>query len=155
MKRLSKGRDRGFNILVTVSMTIMTIFVLIPFVLLFMSSISSEKSLAFHGYEFFPHELSLDAYLYISRNAATIFRSYGITILVTGIGMAAGVAITALLAYPLSRKDFSHRNVILFLISYHDIQWRNSAQLYHVGKVFPHKEYIVGIDYPQTVGQCV
>lgn len=115
-RTLLRSKSDKFNIFATVSMTVMVIFILIPFVLLFMSSISSEKFLAFHGYKFWPQEFSLDAYLYISRNAATIFRAYGITIFVTIIGAATGVTLTASLSYPLSRKDFSHRNRILFLI---------------------------------------
>lgn len=111
-----KTKDRGFNILVTTSLTVLTIFILMPFVLLFMSSISSEKSLAFYGYQFWPKEFSFDAYLYISRNAAIIFNSYANTIISTSVGTIIGLVLTALLAFPLSQKDFSHRGVILFLI---------------------------------------
>ncbi len=116
MKNHAVPKDRGFNILATSTMSIVTILTLTPFVLLFMSSVASEKSLAFYGYQFWPSEFSLDAYLYISRNAEAIFRSYGITLLITACGTILGVLLTALLAFPLSQKDFSHRGVILFAI---------------------------------------
>lgn len=116
MKKHAAVKDRGFQTLATATMTIVTILTLVPFALLFMSSLASEKSLAFHGYQFWPSEFSLDAYLYISRNAEAIFRSYGITLLITACGTGLGVLLTALLAFPLSQKDFAHRNVILFAI---------------------------------------
>ncbi|MCL2035267.1 MAG: carbohydrate ABC transporter permease [Oscillospiraceae bacterium] len=116
MENRLKHGERSFHTIVNISMMLLALIVLAPFLLLFMSSVSSEQSLIAHGYRFWPGEFSLDAYLYISRNTQTIIRSYGLTVLTTVIGTGLGLTLTATLAYPLSRRDFSHRNVILFLV---------------------------------------
>ncbi|NBD25505.1 carbohydrate ABC transporter permease [Paenibacillus glycinis] len=78
---------------------------LLPFLLLFITSITDEQSIIRHGYSFFPETFSLAAYQYLWHDIGRILHAYGITIAITLIGTAAGLIITALLAYPLSRKD--------------------------------------------------
>ena len=56
------------------------------------------------------------AYQYIIRQGEKILRAYLITILVTVIGTAGNIALSALLAYPLSVKTLPHRNVITFFV---------------------------------------
>ncbi|SFA82303.1 putative aldouronate transport system permease protein [Cohnella sp. OV330] len=99
-----------------------TIFILlaalcvIPFLLLFMSSISSESSIVNNGYSFWPKEFSLEAYTYLWSQKLAMFHSYGITILITVVGTFAGLLISALLAYPLSRQDLPIRGILSFLV---------------------------------------
>jgi putative aldouronate transport system permease protein len=89
---------------------------LIPFVLLFMSSVSSESSIVNNGYSFWPKEFSLEAYTYLWSQKSAMFNSYGITILITLIGTFVGLLISALLAYPLSRRDLPMRGILSFLV---------------------------------------
>jgi len=91
-------------------------FCLVPFLLLFSSSFSSEASLMKYGYSFFPREVSFAAYEYLFGSSSSIVRSYGITILVTVIGTTVNLVLTILLAYPLSRRDLPYRNVFAFII---------------------------------------
>ncbi|MDG0809858.1 carbohydrate ABC transporter permease [Cohnella rhizosphaerae] len=88
----------------------------IPFLLLFMSSISSESSIVNNGYSFWPKEFSLEAYTYLWSQKLAMFNSYGITILITVAGTFVGLLISALLAYPLSRRDLPIRGVLSFLV---------------------------------------
>lgn len=88
----------------------------LPLLLVFMVSITEEKSLLRNGYSFFPKEIDFSAYHYLFRGSDTILRAYGITIFVTVVGTTLGLFLTALLAYPLSRKDFPLRNVFTFYI---------------------------------------
>ena len=46
----------------------------------------------------------------------SIFRAYGMTILITATGTVANIAMTALFAYPLSLKKLPARRVITFLV---------------------------------------
>jgi putative aldouronate transport system permease protein len=78
-------------------------------------SLSSETSLV-HGYRFIPDEWSLDAYAFMWAKRATIFRAYGLTILVTVVGTIVSLIMTSMFAYPLSRKDFKPRNVFAFIL---------------------------------------
>lgn len=95
---------------------LVTLCMILPLVLLFISSITSEKTLLVNGYSFFPKELSLDAYDYIWKNRLTIFRAYGITILVTIIGTALNLTMSTLMAFALSIRKLPFRNVISFYV---------------------------------------
>ncbi|WP_261302064.1 carbohydrate ABC transporter permease [Paenibacillus andongensis] len=88
----------------------------VPFMLLFLSSITDENEIIRYGYSFFPTEFSLLAYHYILAEGSDIFRAYGITVLVTVLGTTVSLVITSLLAYPISRKDYPLRNVLAFVV---------------------------------------
>lgn len=111
----SKSAKR-FEILAHTVMIFITVCIVLPFILLFMSSITSETALVRDGYSFFPKELSLDAYKFIADNAANVFRAYGITIFVTVVGTAINLAMSALLAYPLSLKNLPGKRFFSFNI---------------------------------------
>ena len=96
-------------------MTIVTVIMIAPLVLLFIASISSEQTLLVNGYSFFPKELSLDAYRYILTNRQTVLRAYGMTILVTAIGTAVNLLLSATLGYVLSVRNLPFRNAISFM----------------------------------------
>lgn len=87
-----------------------------PFVLLTVSSITSEKVILQLGYSFFPSEISFDAYKYLWRTRNEIFKAYGITVFITVVGTVLSLGMGVLLAYPLSRKDLPYRNVFAFLV---------------------------------------
>lgn len=97
-------------------MTIVTVIMIAPLVLLFIASISSEQTLLVNGYSFFPKELSLDAYRYILTNRQTVLRPYGMTILVTAIGTAVNLLLSATLGYVLSVRNLPFRNAISFYV---------------------------------------
>ena len=111
----SKSAKR-FEILAHTVMIFVTVCIVLPFILLFMSSITSETALVRDGYSFFPKEFSLDAYGFIVDNASNVFRAYGITIFVTVVGTAINLAMSALLAYPLSLKNLPGRRILSFYI---------------------------------------
>ena len=106
----------AYQCVITIFILLLMFAIIAPFVLLIMSSISSESSLIRNGYRFIPKAFSLDAYKYILRNADTILRAYGMTLLTTALGTSLSLCITILLAYPLSHKDLKGRKVIMFLI---------------------------------------
>lgn len=97
-------------------MIIWTLLIILPFLLLFMSSITQEQVLVSNGYSFFPKEFSLASYAYILKSGATILRAYGISILVTVIGTILNVALSALMAYPLSLKNLPGRKFMMFFV---------------------------------------
>lgn len=88
----------------------------LPFVLLISASLTDEKALLTQGYGFWPAVFSLEAYSYLLKQASQIIHAYGITVFITVAGTAISLIITALLAYPLSRKDLPHRNVFNFIV---------------------------------------
>lgn len=109
-------RNRGYQILANAVMILVTVVVVLPFLLLFMSSITDENVLLAQGYSFIPAKFSLGAYEYIFRSGDKIFRAYGMTVLITLVGTFFNVAMTALFAYPLCLKKLPGRKVITFLV---------------------------------------
>ena len=128
--------EKRYQIVITIIVLLLVVATICPFVLLFMSSISSESSLIRNGYQFWPKEFSLNAYKYITRNADTIIRAYGLTILTTIVGTFLCLFLTITLAYPLSRKNLKGRRVILLLILL--------TMLFHGGVV---PSYILWVKY--------
>lgn len=89
---------------------------LLPFLLLIMSSISSETSIIQHGYSLFPQEFSSKAYVYLLDHWEELGRAYGITVFITVIGTIASLAITSMLAYPISRQDLPWKKFWAFFV---------------------------------------
>ncbi len=108
--------ETTFQIVINIILIFLTLCSLLPFVLLIMSSVTQESALIADGYQFWPRVFSLAAYRYIIARAGTIFKAYGITMLVTLVGTTISLIITPLLAYPLSRQDFKLHNVMSFLV---------------------------------------
>lgn len=112
-------RSRNFYIYQTVIHFILiclTLVIVLPLILLFVSSLSSERSLIVNGYSFLPAEFSLDAYRYIWQNRGTVFRAYGITIIVTLAGTVLNIVISAMMAYGLSDRKLLFRGFFNFYI---------------------------------------
>ncbi|MEK5061423.1 carbohydrate ABC transporter permease [Paenibacillus sp. FSL H7-0326] len=122
-----KNESRGLTWFSYITMIAFSLFCLIPFVLLISASFTDQEEIIAHGYSFIPRDFSIDAYTYLLDRGSDIARAYGITIFVTVVGTAASVAISALLAYPLSRSVTPHRTLIMFLVFF--------TMLFHGGLV--------------------
>jgi putative aldouronate transport system permease protein len=114
LKRL-RGKD-GRQIAIIMILTLVAIFCILPFLLLLTASFTDNNTILREGYSLFPSKYSLFAYEYLLLNAGSIFRAYGITVLVTVIGTVVSLTITALLAYPLSRRELPHRSAWTFFV---------------------------------------
>lgn len=108
--------ERIIEKLAYVVMIIVGILILLPFIVLFVSSITEESTLLREGYSLIPRKISLEAYYYIWDKKETIFRSYLVTIMVTIIGTLLCVIITAMIAYPLSLDYLPGRKLISFIV---------------------------------------
>lgn len=114
--RQKKDDLKRFKIFATTVMAVISIMSLLPILLIAIASVTSEKVLISSGYTFFPSELSLDSYYYMVKQGPMILRSYGVSIFVVVVGTLISVLITAMLAYPMSRKNFRFRNVLAFFV---------------------------------------
>lgn len=108
--------DRKFQIFSHVVLGFFSFLCLFPFILMLISSLTSENSITLYGYSIFPHEWSLDAYRYIAREGRQIFRAYLTTIGVTVAGTLIGVYMTMTIAYLLSRRDLPGRRFMNFFV---------------------------------------
>lgn len=113
---LKTRENRRYQILCNVVLTLLTLFMVFPFLLLFMSSVTEENTLIMNGYSLFPQKFSLGAYQYIFQNGQKIFHAYGVTIFVTVVGTCINLWMSSMLAFGLSRKNLPFRRVITFYI---------------------------------------
>lgn len=108
--------EKKFQIKAHMIMIIITIIMVFPFILLIMASLTDNTFITLYGYSIFPKKLSLDAYLYIWDERIQIFRAYSITILVTLVGVFAGLLITVLYGYALSKPYFPGKTFFAFYL---------------------------------------
>ena len=106
----------SFQFYANLFMILLTLMCIFPFVLLIMASLTEEQSLIQNGYSIFPKQFGLDSYTYMFRSGSSIARAYFITILVTVAGTISSLIMTALMSYPLSRREFYGRNVLAFIV---------------------------------------
>lgn len=99
-------KNKGFQVFAHILMIFLTLCCLAPFILLFMSSFTSEDALIANGYSFFPAEFSAEAYRYILTDSTSILSAYGLSFLVTIVGTICNLTLTTLYAYPSPEKSF-------------------------------------------------
>ncbi|MFD2329925.1 carbohydrate ABC transporter permease [Cohnella sp. GCM10020058] len=112
--RNGSGRDRAFAALMYAVVIVFAIVCLLPFWLIVVNSFNSEKSILLHGFQLFPRDYTLYAYRFLFAGSQ-VFRSYGISLLVTGLGSIAALTVSAMFAYGLAHRKVRYRNVFGFL----------------------------------------
>ena len=109
-------KTKRYQFWINLILIVMTLTIILPFLLVFISSITDETVLIRNGYSFFPEKISFYAYQYIIRQGEKILRAYGVTILITVVGTFLNLMFSALLAYPLSVKTLPYRRQITFFV---------------------------------------
>lgn len=109
-------RPESLQIAAYVILSIISVCIITPFLLLIISSLTDENVILMYGYTFFPKQFSLGAYRYLYNARDIILNGYGITLAVTVIGTACAVVLTSLIAYPLSRKSLPGRFQLSFFV---------------------------------------
>lgn len=106
--------SKTFYVICYVIVALVALVCLIPFILLISGSFTSEQWIRFHGFSLWPGEFSLEAYKIIFKTPEKIVRAYGVSIFITAVGTLAGLFLTSLTAYVISRKDAKYRNALSF-----------------------------------------
>ncbi len=89
---------------------------LVPFILLVVASFTENSVALTEGYSFFPSAYSTAAYEYLAKEWRTIGLGYLMTVLVTVIGTAVGLMITAMFAYALSVPGLPLQRLLMTLV---------------------------------------
>nr|WP_285852635.1 carbohydrate ABC transporter permease [Paenibacillus lactis] len=95
---------------------LLSLAVVLPFLLVIAVSFTDEASLTENGYQFLPKSFSLEAYRYLLDAPDILLRSYGVTVTVTVIGALAGLLLTAMTAYVISRPDYRYNRATTFYV---------------------------------------
>ena len=104
---------RGFTY---VLLSLFALCCIIPFLLIFASSFSSETAIRRTGFTLWPTEISTYSYWLLLKSPQKMIGAYAVTICMTAIGTLIGLFIVAMTGYALQRRDFAFRNGIMFYI---------------------------------------
>lgn len=88
---------------------------LYPFIYTLSMSLSTTKAATEMGLHLYPKEVSIMAYQMVFKNR-DIITSYGNTLFRTIFGTLAGLLVTTLFAYAISRKEMPHRKLFTFIV---------------------------------------
>jgi putative aldouronate transport system permease protein len=108
-------RDRVFLVVVTIMLAVVLALVLLPVVYIVASSFSSAAAVSAGRVSFWPVEFSLRAYRVALTNPQ-VLRGYYNSLIYAVAGTLISVTLTVAIAYPLSRKTFFGRNVLMTLL---------------------------------------
>lgn len=122
------------NVILNIFFILYSALCIIPFLLIVGISVSDEHSLLTYGYHIIPKHFSDAAYRFVTSESRALLNSYGITIYATLVGTVLCVIITALFAYPLSRKDFKYRNLFSFIVFF--------TMIFHGGLIAGYMVYV-------------
>lgn len=128
-----KKKVHPITVIGYVVLAVASFLAIMPFVLMIISSVSSENSITTNGYSFWPSEFSLEAYKYLWTNAITIGRAYLTTIVTAVVGTALGLLMTIMLGYALSRPNLPGRKFLNFAVVF--------TMLFHGGLVASYLVY--------------
>jgi putative aldouronate transport system permease protein len=98
------------QVLINLFVGLFALLCILPFVLVIITSLSTERSITMNGYSFFPSEWSLEAYSVMFGPSSSIPRSYLVTTTATLIGTLAAVIITYGAGYTLANRQCRYRN---------------------------------------------
>lgn len=110
MQKRSFG-ERAAHFLIHLILAIYAFICTYPFVLTFMVSLGSEKSVIDNGYQLIPEEFSLLAYKTIFEDSS-IYYAYGVSIFVTTVGTLLSLLICGMAGYAMSLNRVRYRNAI-------------------------------------------
>jgi putative aldouronate transport system permease protein len=114
-KNVSFGKGSvGFNIVGYISIAILSLFCIIPFLLVISGSLMDEQAIIRNGFNIVPLPFSLQAYKTLFSFPEDIVSAYQVSIIITVIGTVISLFFTAMTAYVLSRGDFKWRNAVSF-----------------------------------------
>lgn len=109
--------DRVFLFVIYVILSLVLVAVLYPLIYIVSSSISSPAAVTSGRVWLWPVDFSLRGFQVLFRNPQ-IMQGYGNSIFYTSAGTLISVTLTVIIAYPLSRKSFFGRNVLMMLITF-------------------------------------
>lgn len=107
--------DKIFGIVNSFLLLVVLAIVMYPLIFVISASISNQLVVSSGEMWLFPKELTFVGYRKVFQNH-DILVGYGNTILYTVVGTSINLIMTILAAYPLSRRKFAGKNIIMFIM---------------------------------------
>ncbi|OPG98233.1 sugar ABC transporter permease [Chryseobacterium mucoviscidosis] len=109
--------DKTFLVTIYILLSIVALVVIYPLIFIVSSSISSPAAVTSGRVWLWPVDISFNGYKALF-NTPEILIGYGNSIFYTVAGTLISVALTIMIAYPLSRKTFFGRNTLMLIITF-------------------------------------
>lgn len=113
--RFNTPGGRVFDVFNIALMVLVSIIALVPFIYVLAGSFATESELATRSFFLWPETFSTEAYSAIFSSSAFL-RALVTTILVTAVGTAVQLVLTAAMAYPLSKSNLPGGRTMMALI---------------------------------------
>ncbi len=104
------------NLVFNIILLLFALACFLPFIVVFLISLTDEASILKEGYQLFPKVFSGQAYEFLWKERSQIFRALGMSALVTSIGTVAGVLLTSVLGYVMSRPGYRLNNFLTWMV---------------------------------------
>lgn len=113
----STGWDVAFDYLVNAFLFICMLITLYPIIVVISSSFSDSNAVLSGKVWLYPIGINVKGYEAVFKYPMVV-KGYANTLFYTGAGTLLNVVLTVMAAYPLSRKDFSPRRLIMLLFTF-------------------------------------
>ena len=100
------------KILIYFIVLLVSLFCLLPFIMIVTGSISNEQDIAKYGYTLLPKHIDLISYRVLLLDIKSIANSYKISMIVTIAGTLASLLVNTMMAYAISRKTLKYRKAL-------------------------------------------
>lgn len=108
--------DRSVDLILYIILTLFGLATLFPiYYVIVMSVTPIDQVIKNGGFVLWPNSLTFEAYKQIF-GSVRVPRSLGVTVIITVVGTTLNLFVTAILAYPLSKKQLPARNIMLFIV---------------------------------------
>lgn len=135
--------SKRFLALSHVMLMLLSVFLVAPFILLIIASLTEESTAIKYGYSFFPKVWSFEAYEYVLRNSGMFGRAFLITIVVTVLGVICGLTISSLMAYVITRRGIPGGKILTFYVIFTMLfngglvaTYLNYVQIFHINNTY-------------------
>lgn len=105
--------EASFRVANGALLLLLSVTMILPIIHVFAISLSDPAAVDAHQVQFWPVDLTGAAWAHITAKA-DLWRALGVNVFITVIGTALSLLFSSLLAYPLARRDFRPRNIMMF-----------------------------------------
>ncbi|MBR3504317.1 MAG: carbohydrate ABC transporter permease [Clostridia bacterium] len=106
----------GWNFAFAVILIFVSLFALIPMALVFIVSFTSEASISYNGFSFWPSQWALDGYGYLGKMGNQVVNSYIVTIAHSVFGTLCCLAVMSMYAYVIAQRNFPARRFFIWIL---------------------------------------
>ncbi len=106
----------AWNATFAVILIFISLFALVPMALVFIVSFSSEASISFNGFTFWPSEWSLSGYGYLGKMGNQVVSSYIVTIGHSVFGTLCCLVVMSMYAYVIAQRTFPARRFFIWIL---------------------------------------